>query len=62
MECYGQDLNIQSDSALFELLGFTFGGNGTTSFKLPDLAAVKSADGADLRYFICIHGAFPSQN
>jgi microcystin-dependent protein len=30
-------MSIQQNSALFSLLGTTFGGNGTTTFGLPDL-------------------------
>jgi microcystin-dependent protein len=36
-ECNGQLLSIQQNSALFALLGTTFGGNGTSNFALPDL-------------------------
>jgi microcystin-dependent protein len=35
--CYGQLVPISQNSALFSLLGTTFGGNGTTTFGLPDL-------------------------
>jgi microcystin-dependent protein len=35
--CNGQLLSIAQSSALFALLGTTFGGNGTTTFALPDL-------------------------
>jgi microcystin-dependent protein len=35
--CNGQLLSIQQNTALFSLLGTTFGGNGTTNFALPDL-------------------------
>jgi microcystin-dependent protein len=35
--CAGQLLPIQQNSALFALLGTTYGGNGTTNFALPDL-------------------------
>jgi microcystin-dependent protein len=34
--CNGQLLAIQSNTALFSLLGTTYGGNGTTTFALPD--------------------------
>lgn len=36
-QCNGQLLSISSYSALFALLGTTYGGNGTTNFALPDL-------------------------
>ena len=35
--CNGQILAVQQNSALFSLLGATFGGNGSTTFGLPDL-------------------------
>jgi microcystin-dependent protein len=35
--CNGQLLPISQNQALFSLLGTTFGGNGQTSFALPDL-------------------------
>lgn len=35
--CDGQLLSIVSNTALFSLLGTRFGGNGTTTFGLPDL-------------------------
>lgn len=35
--CAGQILAIQQNQALFSLLGTTFGGNGVTTFALPDL-------------------------
>lgn len=35
--CDGSRLQISSNQALFSLLGTTFGGNGTTTFGLPDL-------------------------
>jgi len=35
--CFGQLLNISQNSALFSLLGTQFGGDGITTFSLPDL-------------------------
>ena len=35
--CAGQVLPINQNTALFSLLGTTYGGNGTTTFQLPDL-------------------------
>lgn len=37
MACQGQTLSIGANSSLFTLLGTTFGGNGTTTFGLPNL-------------------------
>jgi microcystin-dependent protein len=35
--CNGQTMSIQQNAALFSLLGTTYGGNGTTTFQLPNL-------------------------
>lgn len=35
--CNGQTLPINQNQALFALLGTSYGGNGTTTFNLPDL-------------------------
>jgi microcystin-dependent protein len=35
--CAGQLLPISQNTALFSILGTTYGGNGTTNFALPDL-------------------------
>ncbi|RZJ61920.1 MAG: phage tail protein [Acidovorax sp.] len=37
MLCQGQTLAINSNQALFSLIGTTYGGNGNTTFQLPDL-------------------------
>ncbi len=36
MFCHGQELQITEHQALYGLIGSTFGGNGATSFNLPD--------------------------
>lgn len=36
-ECNGQLLSIAQNSALFSILGTVYGGNGVTTFALPDL-------------------------
>jgi microcystin-dependent protein len=35
--CHGQLLPIQANRALFDIIGTTYGGDGKTSFALPDL-------------------------
>lgn len=35
--CSGQQMAISTNTALFSLLGTTYGGNGVTTFALPDL-------------------------
>ncbi len=49
--CAGQILSISSNTALFSILGTTYGGNGTTTFALPDLrgrTAVGTGNGPGL--------------
>jgi microcystin-dependent protein len=49
--CQGQIMSIAQNTALFSLLGTTYGGNGQTTFGLPDLrgrAAVSSGQGPGL--------------
>jgi microcystin-dependent protein len=36
-KCQGQMINISQNTALFSILGTTFGGNGQTTFALPNL-------------------------
>jgi len=51
--CEGQLLSIASNTALFSILGTTYGGNGTTNFALPNLSGVAAAhqgQGAGLKY------------
>lgn len=35
--CQGQTIQIAQNTALFSILGTTYGGNGTTNFQLPDM-------------------------
>jgi microcystin-dependent protein len=57
----GSLLLISSNTALYSLLGTTYGGNGTTTFALPNLkaAAPKGSGPAGVNYYICTTGAFP---
>ena len=50
-KCEGQILSISSNQALFSLLGTTYGGDGRTTFALPDLrgrAALHTGTGPGL--------------
>jgi microcystin-dependent protein len=42
--CAGQILSISQNAALFSLLGTNFGGNGTSTFALPNLQNVSPMD------------------
>ncbi len=52
--CNGQILSIAQNTALFSLLGTTYGGNGQTTFALPDLRGrvpVSSGQGPGLNNY-----------
>ena len=50
-QCDGQILSINQNQSLFSLLGTTYGGDGRTTFALPDLRGRHPVhpDGADFR-------------
>ena len=54
LEASGQILSIQQNSALFALFGVQYGGNGSTTFALPDLqgrAALHTGQGPGLQNY-----------
>jgi microcystin-dependent protein len=55
--CDGQLLNIMDNPALFSLLGTMYGGDGRTTFALPNL---ESESG--VKYIIALQGVFPARN
>lgn len=74
MTCHGQIMAINTNQALFALLGTTYGGNGVTTFALPDLRK-KDKNGNYYQFgqimedgtpyidsSICIQGLFPPRN
>jgi hypothetical protein len=54
----GRLLQISQHSALFALLGTTYGGNGISTFALPDL---RDLGPRGTSYVICVTGSFPSR-
>jgi microcystin-dependent protein len=62
--CRGQTLNISQNQALFSLLGTQFGGDGVTTFALPNLEAAElQMDPVyGVHYYIALQGVFPSRN
>jgi microcystin-dependent protein len=58
--CEGQLLPISQHTALFSLLGSQFGGDGRTTFALPDLRGKEPAP--NTRYCIALEGIFPSRD
>jgi microcystin-dependent protein len=60
--CTGQVLPIQQNTELFSLIGNTYGGDGRTTFGLPDLQGrVATAAGQALNLCIAMQGVWPSR-
>jgi microcystin-dependent protein len=63
----GRALDIQANTALFSLLGTTYGGDGRTTFELPDLRGqiVDPGKGPDRRHkiqpCIAVFGIYPQR-
>lgn len=53
--CNGQILQISQNQALYALLGPNFGGDGKTTFALPNLKGPAEGVG----YYIAMQGIFP---
>ena len=56
--CDGKLLDIQQNTALFSILGTTYGGDGRTNFALPKIAAPATG----MNYVIATRGIFPSRS
>lgn len=56
--CDGQMLSVSQNIQLFYLLGTAFGGNGTTTFAVPDLRKVAPPN---THYCIAVQGIFPQR-
>jgi microcystin-dependent protein len=57
----GAIMSIQQNTALFSLLGTNFGGDGVTTFQLPNWGQIRTANGP-LTPCIAVAGVFPSRN
>lgn len=64
IRCEGQLLPISTFYVLFSLLGTTHGGDGVSSFALPDLRGKSALDTSptDCHFYICNLGIYPSRN
>ena len=62
LPCDGRAVEIKTNTALFSILGTTYGGDGVTFFHLPNLTS-KTNQGieAHLGYCICVAGIYPSR-
>ena len=56
LPCDGRSLTISGNEPLFSLLGTRFGGDGQSSFKIPDLRTITPPG---LIYTIVVDGIYP---
>lgn len=75
MNCDGRLLEINSNAALYSIIGTTYGGDGKTTFALPDLRPFAKDKQSDTGYnrrvdwselsmprqIICVGGLWPSR-
>jgi len=61
-QCNGQLMQISQNTALFSLLGTTYGGDGVTTFALPNLSGIPAGTGITVSYYIATQGVYPSRN
>jgi len=59
--CNGQIMNIVQNQALYALIGIQFGGDGRTTFALPDLRGAETDAGGLCKYYIALSGLFPTR-
>ena len=64
--CEGQLLQISQNTALFSIITNTYGGDGRTTFALPDLRKQEKTDplvkDGRGRHIIALEGIYPSRN
>ncbi len=59
MSCEGQILNVYTNQVLFSLLGATYGGDGRTTFALPNLKGAEPLP--NMKYYIAVQGLYPQR-
>lgn len=62
--CNGATLQVAQNQALNSLIGQTFGGNGTTTFNLPNLTgtAPVTSPSQPMAYYIAVSGLYPMRS
>ncbi len=60
MPCEGQMLQIAQNQALYSLLGTTYGGDGRTTFALPNLKGAEPLP--NMKYYIAVQGLYPQRD
>jgi len=60
LSCEGQVLTITQYQALYALIGPTYGGDGRTTFALPNLKGAEPLP--TIKYYMATTGIFPSRS
>lgn len=60
MSCEGQILQITQNSALYSLIGNNFGGDGRTTFGLPNLKGAEPLP--TMKYYMATAGIYPTRS
>jgi len=65
--CNGALLLVTQNQALFSLLGYRYGGNGSTTFAVPDLRNAipypnPNPTTPDMAYYIATQGLYPPRS
>jgi microcystin-dependent protein len=60
LRCEGQTLLVETNLNLFSIIRTNFGGNGTTTFCLPDLRNAVPIQNIGMHYCIAVEGIDPS--
>jgi len=58
--CNGQTLNIMPYQALFSVIGNTYGGDGQTTFAVPNMLGQEPQPG--MNYYIVYEGIYPTRD
>ncbi len=58
--CNGQILPISGNETLYSLIGPFYGGNGSSTFALPNMLGLEPIYG--LNYYICYEGMYPTRD
>lgn len=63
--CEGQTISISENQALFSVLGSQYGGDGKTTFNLPNLSSQLMSKSGNtfvyMKYIICTEGLYPAR-
>lgn len=60
LECAGQTMSIMQNQALYSLIGVKFGGDGRTTFMLPNLSGAMPIP--EMKYYIATEGLYPQRS